>query len=441
MLKAVAEILERRGTDGWLVGGSVRDRLLGRYSPDLDVAVADDAAAVAKESAAALHAPWFALSERHPTYRVLSADGYLDVAAVRGDILTDLGLRDFTVNALAIPVASGLVWDAAAILDPFGGLGHLKERRLVAVSEHLFADDPLRLMRAARFRQTLGLRWDEDLARKIRGQAAELAGAAAERTVSEMCLTLAAGRAAAAVRLWDDLGLLEVVLPELGAGTAPPDRSATLSLLERLDDMVERPASWFPEAGDMLSARLAEPVDGLVTRPVALRLAGLTHGLGSEDVRGLGRRLKLSGAMGSLLSAVARISVPKPVGQMDEAGEIRPLEGLLPGDTAISRPAVLFLWEAAPWEAEVIMLAAAADGGQGSRLTAARRLMCLHARRAGGRMPSLPLDGHALMRELGLEPGPILGRALREARLAWEAGEARSLAEVLAAAKVVATQS
>ncbi len=107
MLGAVADILRLRGTEGWLVGGSVRDRMLGRFSPDLDVVVADDAAAVAKQVAGTLRSPWFALSERYPTYRVLGGDGHVDVAAVRGGgILADLAQRDFTVNAMAVPLTS-----------------------------------------------------------------------------------------------------------------------------------------------------------------------------------------------------------------------------------------------------------------------------------------------------------------------------------------------
>jgi poly(A) polymerase len=107
MLGAVAEILKHRASEGWLVGGSVRDRMLGRYSPDLDVVVADDALVVARQVAGALHAPWFALSERYPTYRVLGSDGHVDVAAIRGgSILADLAQRDFTVNAMAVPIQS-----------------------------------------------------------------------------------------------------------------------------------------------------------------------------------------------------------------------------------------------------------------------------------------------------------------------------------------------
>jgi hypothetical protein len=172
---------------------------------------------------------------------------------------------------------------------------------------------------------------------------------------------------------------------------------------------------------------------------VALRFAGLTYGLALESVRLLCRRLKLSAAMGSLLSAIARISGAREAARAGGAERTRALRELLTTDVAVGRPAVLFLWDSAPWEPEAIMLTAAAEGSQGGAPAAARRLMSLYARRAGGEMPSLPVDGDALMRELGLEPGPMLGTALREARLAWEAGEARSKAEALAAARGAVT--
>jgi tRNA nucleotidyltransferase/poly(A) polymerase len=443
MLGTVADILKRRRSEGWLVGGGVRDRELGRYSPDLDVAVADDAAAVAREVAEALRAPWFALSERHPTYRVLGPEGYVDVAAVRGGgILADLAQRDFTVNAMAISLAG------RELLDPFGGFAHLREGRLVAVSERIFADDPLRLMRAPRFCHTLGLRLDDGLTRSLREQAPGLAGAAAERVVTEMSLTLAEGRAAKAVRLWHDLALLDMVLPEVSAADG---LSATLALLERLDDLLERLSDWFPATAGLLSERLAEPIDGALDRPVALRLAGLMHGLAVEEAQTAGRRLRLSGAMVSLLGAVSRhFSVGLGRGGKDgkagKTAQAAPFADLLPEQTPVTRAAVLFLWNAAPWEPDVIVLAAAAadgvlaagaaGGGVGApgpagrgttppdssgldpaRLDAARRMMSLYAERESDGMPGLPLDGETLMRELGLESGPLVGKALREARL------------------------
>jgi poly(A) polymerase len=350
------------------------------------------------------------------------------VAAVRGGgIHADLALRDFTVNAMAVPLT------AKDLIDPFGGLAHLRERRLVAVSGHIFSDDPLRLMRAPRFCHVLGLRLDPALADSVREQGPGLSAAAAERVTTEMTLTFGAGRAAEAVRLWRDLGLLAVVLPEV---SARPRLEPTLALLEALDSFLERPAAWFPETAALLGDRLAEDVDGTTTRPVALRLAGLMHRMAVGEAEAAGRRLKLSGSMLSLLRAVSRQS---PAG----LGDGPAASGWAAGS---KRAAVLFLWSAAPWEPEVITLAAATagDGGggglagpgaEGDRLDPARHLLALWAERTVHGVPRPPVDGVSLMRELGLEAGPLLGKALREARLAWEAGEATTADEALTAAR------
>lgn len=429
MLKAVSELLRSRRIEGWLVGGSVRDRELGCYSPDLDLVVVADAAVVAREIAKVLDAPWFTLSERHGACRVMARDGHVDVATLRGgSIWDDLAQRDFTVNAMAVPLGGAEVagsLGANEIVDPFDGLAHLRERRLVAVSDRIFEDDPLRLMRAPRFAHVLELELDVGLAQAVRAEAAALARAASERVATEMVLTLAEGRAAEAVRRWDDLGLLEVVLPE-GAGE---ERLApALALLERLDDVLEWPVDWFPNGGATLSERLGCPVDGVVPRPVALRLAALLHRLSTGEASEAGRRLKLSREMVELLQAVT--------------GYFRGGCSLPPEPAG--RPAVLFLWGASPWEPEVILLAAASIAATmpeadtpalGDALGPAREMMALWAGRAIRGVPPLPLDGTVLMDELGLSPGPLLGRVLREARLAWEAGEASTREDVLTVAR------
>jgi tRNA nucleotidyltransferase/poly(A) polymerase len=444
MLGAVADILRRRGSEGWLVGGNVRDRRLGRYSPDLDIVVADDPVAVAGAIATSLGAPWFVLSERHPAYRVVSARGHVDVAAVRGDgILADLSRRDFTINAMAAPVLGGSpgahALDVGVIIDPFGGLVHLEERRLVAVSEGIFADDPLRLMRAARFSHVLGFRLDDSLADMVQEEAPRLVNAAAERVVAEMVLTLEDGRSADAVRLWHDLGLLAVVLPER---LEAEGLAWTLAVLEGVDDLVARPEVWFPDAGGPLRDRLTQPVDGSVSRPAALRLAVLTRPLEPAAARSVAQRLKLSREMVSLLCTIS-----ENLAKGDE---------LLPAGSR-ERDAVRALWESAPWEPETIALgaalaqaaAAAAPGGVGRAaprsavvpdpvtLAPARRLMSLWARRAAQGVPRPPVDGLVLMRELGIRSGPGLGKVLREIRLGWESGEIATADQALATARQI----
>lgn len=422
MLQVVADILRRRQTDGWLVGGSLRDRELGRYSPDLDVVVAHDPAGVAQEVAVRLASPWFALSVRHGAYRVMGPEGHIDVAVIRGaGIIDDLDQRDFTINAMAMPLEEG------AIVDPFGGLEHLRQGRLVAVSERIFEDDPLRLMRAPRFCHLLGLRLDPSLEALIRARAPALVHAASERVATEMVLTLDDGRSSAAVRLWQELGLLAVVLPEV---IAAERLTVTLAVLEHLDDMMDRPETWFPAAAGAAAKRFARPVDGALTRPTALRLAGLMHRLSPQSAVAAGRRLKVSGATISLLATVSTCF---------HRGKCNC--GTLQEAALSNRSSVLFLWNAAPWEPEVIMLAAAAMASPGGApapaadTAAAVSLMAFWADRVVRGVPRPPIDGELLMRELGLVEGPLLGKVLRDVRLAWEAEEARTAAEALIVAR------
>ena len=149
------------GDDGaYFVGGCVRDVRLGLPVTDVDVVVPGDPATVARRLARETGGSPFALSEAHGAWRVVLDGRTLDITAQRGgDILADLGERDFTVNAMAIPVDG-----EAGVVDPFGGLGDLAEGRLRLVSDRVFTDDPLRLLRLARIAHELGFEVDSDAA-------------------------------------------------------------------------------------------------------------------------------------------------------------------------------------------------------------------------------------------------------------------------------------
>ena len=208
----------------------------------------------------------------------------------------------------------------------------------------------------------------------------------------------------------------------------------------------------FPEAAPLLDRRLAESVDGAVGRCVALRLAGLLRRLSAAQTASVGHRLKMSTAVTTFLETAARMShypagVPEAAPEAPETGEALGDAWVeAAGDAAMpsrrggragpGRATVLFLWAAAPWEPEMILLAMADAAVPAS--TAAeptRRLMKIWAQRAVSGPPQLPFDGTDLMRELGLAPGPRLGKALRAARLSWEAGEATTVEQALSAAR------
>ncbi len=168
------------GEEAYLVGGAVRDELLGRELVDLDVVCLDSKRAARAFAEKSGGAP-FPLSERHGAWRVAFPSGEcVDFTPLRGTLAEDLALRDFTVNAIAEPLAGG------EVVDPFDGRRDLAERRLKAVSESIFDDDPLRLLRAVRFEEELGLRLEQDCEEILRSRAHLVSQPAGERILAEL---------------------------------------------------------------------------------------------------------------------------------------------------------------------------------------------------------------------------------------------------------------
>lgn len=165
----------------WVVGGALRDELLGRPIVDVDVACAGP------EPAARLYARLaggavFPLSERHGAWRVaFRAGNTVDFTPLHGDTIEDdLATRDFTVNALARPLEGG------ELVDPLGGEADLEARRLRAVSPGIVEDDPLRLLRAVRLEDELAFRLDEETEALVRAAAGRAAEPAGERVLGEL---------------------------------------------------------------------------------------------------------------------------------------------------------------------------------------------------------------------------------------------------------------
>jgi tRNA nucleotidyltransferase/poly(A) polymerase len=196
MDELVREVLSAE--EAWFVGGAVRDELLGRRVLDVDVVCRDPAHAARAYAKVSGGAP-FTLSEKHASWRVVSPNGRtVDFTPVHGTIEADLLRRDFTINAIAFPVAGG------EHLDPCGGREDLQLREIRAVSESVFEDDPLRLVRAVRLADELGFAI-APLTRSLIVDNAELVTrAAGERVLAELERLSANG-----YRLLADLGLLE----------------------------------------------------------------------------------------------------------------------------------------------------------------------------------------------------------------------------------------
>ena len=166
--------------EAWFVGGAVRDELLARRVLDVDVVCREPATAARAYAKQSGGAP-FALSERHASWRVVNPGGRtVDFTPVHGTIEADLLRRDFTINAIALPVAGG------EHLDPCGGQEDLQLREVRAVSESVFEDDPLRLVRAVRLADELDFTIAPMTRRLIVDHAALVTRAAGERVLAEL---------------------------------------------------------------------------------------------------------------------------------------------------------------------------------------------------------------------------------------------------------------
>jgi tRNA nucleotidyltransferase/poly(A) polymerase len=195
MLEEAREVLS--GEEAWVVGGAVRDELLGRPIVDLDIACREPEAAARRFARKTGGAP-FPLSDRHGAWRVALSDGRtVDFTPLPDGIESDLSTRDFTINAVARPLAGG------APVDPFGGAQDLQRGVLRAVGPEVFEDDPLRLLRAVRLEDELALRLDDETERLVREHASLVGRPAGERILAELLRLSPRG-----FQRLDELGLL-----------------------------------------------------------------------------------------------------------------------------------------------------------------------------------------------------------------------------------------
>jgi hypothetical protein len=207
------------GEEAWIVGGAVRDELLGRDVIDLDVACRSPEGAAREYAKRSGGAP-FPLSERHGAWRVaLEAGRTVDFTPLPGAIEDDLATRDFTINAIALPLAGG----EGDAVDPYGGRGDLEAGVIRVVSPTVFANDPLRLLRAVRLEDELGFRMDPETERLLREHSELVARPAGERILAELVRLSEAGYTRA-----DEVGLLA----PLGGSSAGLERN----------ELIDRPA-------------------------------------------------------------------------------------------------------------------------------------------------------------------------------------------------------
>ncbi len=195
----------------YLVGGSLRDDILGRFSTDHDFAVPGDARGFAKKVATQLGVQMIEIGKDTKTlYRVISGHDVLDFSPMGGgSIEDDLKKRDFTINALACDLRSD------RLIDPVGALDDIKSKTIRLVSQEAVLADPLRMLRAFRCAAALGFRIEPETLAVIARQSPLIRRSAGERISAELFKMMEVERSFPYLKQMSQAGLLTQIIPEL----------------------------------------------------------------------------------------------------------------------------------------------------------------------------------------------------------------------------------
>ncbi len=458
-----------RGGRLWLVGGAVRDRLIDRSGPDLDFVADRDARILARRFADAIRASYYDLDRVRDTGRVVIQEPegrrtYMDFARMRGtDINEDLRHRDFTINALGVPLD-----EPGKLLDPTGGLQDLKDRVLRACYARAVQDDPVRALRAVRIATELGFSIERDTVAHVREGGPLLEEISSERIRDELVRMLAVDHPAAVLRILDHLELLEQILPELSA------LRGRSSLLPEPGDTWETALDTVAALSRLLLALQPqhdpEAAGGLVISQVASYIGRFRGPLSAELSQELtiGRRVRELLFLSALFLPLARLNGrdQTPLQRCDEwasglaqirhrarvlrfsSAEIERLSSIILGEEALRDlcgkasldrlDVYRFLRRSGPAASQAVLLhiadrlaahAPAAPPREAwlNLLGGARRLLESHYGQGEVHMgePVL-LTGSDLVEELGIPPGPEVGKMLSLLREAQAIGEIRS---------------
>jgi tRNA nucleotidyltransferase/poly(A) polymerase len=472
LLRRVWRIVQRQDAEALLVGGAVRDGLLGRPLHDLDFAVEGNATALAETISRAFRAPLVRLDPQRDIARVVihHAGQRFDLDFARRqekDWASDLRARDFTINAVAVDAAG-------RYRDPLNGRQDLAQAQLRATHASTFRADPLRTLRAVRLVAELDFDIEPETAEWIRRDAGLLTRVAAERVRDEVARILGARGAAHHLARMEELDLLAPVLPEVEEmrevqQSAPHQWDVwnhtrmTLEALEGILHYVEQgqEAPVSPELGtpgwvwgDLqkhlgplrvdLQAHLGQTLSDERGRRLALKLAALLHDAGKPLTRSVSadgriRFYSHEGLSAELtqerLQALRFSSSEVVLVQTIVAHHMRP--GHLARTKGPSRRAIYRYFKATGPAGVEIGLLSLADmlGAWGPalpgrrwlrRLTMVTTLLGTYLEQTDVVAPPPLVNGHDLMAVLDLPPGPEIGRLLEAIREAQAAGEVKT---------------
>ena len=411
----LSDELAQEALPSYLVGGTVRDLLLGRASRDVDLAVAQDALGIGRRLANRLGGAFVPMDVERDVARVVLGRGqhseHIDLTGFRGsDLAGDLWARDYTVNAMAIGLSGD---ERGCLFDPTGGADDLRERRLRLPGPEAMRDDPLRLLRGLRIAAMLEFRMDAQAWSSAQEAVPLLGQVSAERVRDEFWQILQLEDVAKVLEQAHELGAFKEVLPSVvWDNTCGP----VLETLARFG--AGRGPLWHALAPDSeaLLADAMRPIAGDRIVWPTLMLAGLVGVCSSQAPDACARTAATRMALSRRESQLVNRALDAREGTL-LSHQDRPAD-----DLALHR-----LFRTNGWAAVVAALLCGASASSSNDeqsnwcMERARQVVAAWYRRHTQVVaPPQTVTGADLVRELGITPGPRVGwtlRAIQEAQV------------------------
>ncbi len=491
LLTKVSNFLTKQDIQSYVVGGFVRDVLLGRDTADIDIAMEADAMNIAPKVATALSGKYVLLDEVNRVGRVVLANKEappakgrweVDLSTVEGSIEQDLARRDFTIDAMAVdlrkmanqphlptllPLRKGeeVPPKPPILIDPFNGWNDLHQQVIRAVTETAFASDAARLLRAVRLATELGFTIDAETEALIQRYSRLIAGVAGERVREELLRLLAIPQAKQLFFYLEQLGLLTTMIPELAQmkGVKQPKEHAwdifdhSLKTVAAVD-FILRQGTWEYANEEVLAAvpwstTLSQHFDLEVssgsTRRSLLKLAALLHDIAKPQTKAIdanGRMRFLGHAKEGAAISAGILQRLRFTTKDTNLVEIMVRYHLRPGQMShnelpSSRAIYRYFRDTREAGIDILFLSLADHlATRGPHLDLAQwrehaqmanYVLAQHFEQESLVAPPKLIDGHDLINIFGLSPGPKIGELLEAVREAQASGELTTKEEAI----------
>ena len=445
----------------YLVGGYLRDYFLGEVPEDIDFITSEDPEDVATGVASRFKGKGFSLHEEEKTHRVvIDGDGRrrtLDFSPIKGmSVEEDLSYRDFTINAMAVDV-DRLVREELRLprdlIDKYYGWRDLSRGILRECSNMSFMMDPVRLVRAMRFRHVLGLEYEERTLNHMKKYASLITKVPGERITVELMETLFFPGTSRIFAELESTGLLQYVFPDLTDMVGLEQNayhhldvwSHTLLTLEELDRMLADPGEAFPVHSERIAEWMRQTLQDLQPRSSFLRLATLYHDTGKTETltRDTAGRIHFYShqkhSQDAVLNLTERLRLSRKAGDylVNTVGKHMDI-GLTVSDSASDRQLRKMIARLGDELVDVVLISTADRYATRGPLSTPEELkgyvaICNRLLDVYFQEKDVPplIGGRDLMEELGLSEGPAIGEILKEVRIAQLEGAIKSRDDAL----------